>query len=86
MEKKQRKKREISENDLTDVGKMVRLARIQAGFSLRDLSENCGVPYFMISNIENGKAGTTIYTLSRIMSCLDKSIRDGFNDLNSFEM
>jgi ribosome-binding protein aMBF1 (putative translation factor) len=86
MEKKERKKREIPEKDLADVGKMVKLARMQSGLSLRDLSENCGVPYFKISEIENGKTGTTIYTLSRIMSCLDKSIRDGFNDLDAFEM
>jgi len=85
MEKGKRKTREIPPEDLADVGKMVRLARIQAGFSLRDLSANCGVPHFKISEIENGKSGTTIFTLSRIMKCLDKSIRDGFRDLDMWE-
>jgi transcriptional regulator with XRE-family HTH domain len=75
----------IPEKDLEDIGKMVKLARRQAGFSLRELSHYCGVAYYKISEIENGKSGTTIFTLSKIMKCLDKSIREGFKDLGMLE-
>lgn len=83
-----RKKIELTDDyvsELKDLGRAIRYARRESGMSLRDLSTVCGVMHYQISNIENGKIGTTTHTLHRILSALDTTIREVYENLELIE-
>ena len=71
--------------DLTQVGKALRHARNKAGMSVRDLHFESGIYPYMISNIENGKQGTRIATLSKLFECLGVTMSQAFSDLAIYQ-
>ena len=63
----------------------VRRARIIAGFTSAELSEEIGISRPMLSSIENG-AGTSVKTAHRIAAALSKSFEELFDVLSFFEV
>lgn len=56
---------------LIEIGKLIKKARIQKGWSQKDLAEHSGLKQPHISLIEKGKENLTIGTLAKIAKVLD---------------
>lgn len=54
---------------------LLKLARIKAGVSQRELARRAGVPQTMISRIESGKQQPSLPTLSRVLAAIDLDLR-----------
>lgn len=54
---------------------LLKLARIKAGVSQRELARRADVPQTMISRIEAGKQQPSLPTLSRILAAIDLDLR-----------
>ncbi len=72
-------------SELKDLGKAIRYARKKSGLSLRGLSEECGVMFYQLSLIENGKCGTSTHTLHRIVNALNTTVREAYENLEMEE-
>ena len=62
------------------VGSRLRSIRIQRGYSMRALSERCGLSINAISQIERGENSPTVSTLHRLASALDVNIATFFQE------
>lgn len=71
--------------DIKQVGRALKHARNSAGMSVRDLQYESGVYPYMISNIENGKQGTRVATLSKLFCCLGVTMMEAFINLSIYE-
>jgi transcriptional regulator with XRE-family HTH domain len=69
----------VQENRTT-VGKRLRTLRERKGWSLRQLSEKCGLSINAISRIERGENSPTITSLTRLAEALSIPITDFFSD------
>lgn len=74
---------QLEQSDVTnlkepDVGKTIRLLRMDRNFSLRDLSKRCGLSLNAISKIERGEASPTVGSLHQLASALGVQITDLF--------
>jgi DNA-binding XRE family transcriptional regulator len=56
---------------LIEIGRLIKKARIQKGWSQKDLAEHSGLKQPHISLIEKGKENLTIETLAKIAKVLD---------------
>jgi DNA-binding XRE family transcriptional regulator len=56
---------------LIEIGRLIKKARIQKGWSQKDLAEHSGLKQPHISLIEKGKENLTVETLSKIARVLD---------------
>lgn len=65
---------------MPNVGSRLRNFREREGWSLRELSERCGLSINAISRIERGENSPTITSLSRLASALSVPITDFFVD------
>lgn len=62
-------------NDLRcRIGAMIAARRTELGYSLRGLSELCGVSYQNITKIEHGRYNVSIDILGKIADALDTEI------------
>ncbi len=57
--------------DLSVIGKRLRTARLNKGFTQQDLADRCGLTKSMLSKIENGHCPAALATFSRIAKNLD---------------
>ena len=73
------------EQDLKDIGRALRHARVTAGLSMRQLHFETGIFPYLISNIENAKQGTRVETLHRLFNCLGVTIKEAFDNLTLYE-
>lgn len=53
-------------------GKWLREQRLDRGMTLLQFSEECGLSYVTLSNIENGKVNAGIRVLKKLAVALDK--------------
>ena len=60
----------------------VRRARIFAGLTSEEMATRIGLSRPMLSSIENG-AGTTVKTAHKIAKCLDKTVEELFEVLDT---
>ena len=60
------------------IGKRIKSIRKSHGFSMRDLTERCGLSANAISLIERGENSPTVSSLKRLSKALDVSINDFF--------
>jgi transcriptional regulator with XRE-family HTH domain len=54
-----------------DIGKRVKQARMNKGFTQQDLADKCGFTKSLMSKIENGQTASAVATLSNIAKYLD---------------
>lgn len=66
-----------------NVGIRLRTFRERQGWSLRALSDRCGLSINAISRIERGENSPTVSSLTRLSSALNIQITDFFNDRDS---
>lgn len=59
---------------MSDVAKIIRTARLEAGFSLRTLERKAGLSSGVVSRIENGLVSPTVDTLIAITRACDYEI------------
>lgn len=55
-----------------ELGRRIRLARTERGWTLRDLSESCGVSVSQLSSIERGAHLPSVESLAAIASAMDQ--------------
>jgi transcriptional regulator with XRE-family HTH domain len=60
------------------VGEKIKTLRARRGFSLRELSDQCGLSFNAISKIERGENSPTVASLHKIASALEVHITDLF--------
>jgi transcriptional regulator with XRE-family HTH domain len=60
------------------VGEKIKILRAKRGFSLRELSDQCGLSFNAISKIERGENSPTVASLHKIASALEVHITDLF--------
>ncbi|MEJ2485805.1 MAG: cupin domain-containing protein [Anaerolineales bacterium] len=60
------------------VGEKIKILRARRGFSLRELSDQCGLSFNAISKIERGENSPTVASLHKIASALEVHITDLF--------
>ncbi|PWI57866.1 helix-turn-helix domain-containing protein [Sulfoacidibacillus thermotolerans] len=60
--------------DLVVLGRRLREARLNKGFTQQELADRCGFTKSMLSKIENGHSPAALATLSRIAKNLDLSL------------
>ena len=56
------------------IGKIIKKRRQELNLELKDLQDYSGINYASISDIENGKANTTIKTLEKLLDALGMQI------------
>lgn len=71
----------ISEN----VGKRLRIRRIELGYSQELTSEKAGLHPTYIGQVERGEKNLTIESLEKICNALEYPMEDLFFKINSFE-
>ena len=57
--------------DLTIIGKRIKQARLNKGFTQQELAERCGFTNSLLSKIENGQTASAVATLSKIANHLE---------------
>jgi transcriptional regulator with XRE-family HTH domain len=62
------------EQEMLEVGRKIRVRRLQAGLTLQRLARSVGVSQSLISQVERGLASPSITTLRRIAAALDVPI------------
>jgi transcriptional regulator with XRE-family HTH domain len=62
------------EQEMLEVGRKIRVRRLQAGLTLQSLARAVGVSQSLISQVERGLASPSITTLRRIAAALDVPI------------
>jgi transcriptional regulator with XRE-family HTH domain len=62
------------EQEMLEVGRKIRVRRLQAGLTLQRLASTVGVSQSLISQVERGLASPSITTLRRIAAALDVPI------------
>lgn len=70
----------MEETSVPNVGQAIRSFREERKFSLRDLSERCGLSINAISKIERSDASPTVASLHKLASALGVHITDFFTD------
>ncbi len=56
-------------------GNLLRLARVQRGWSQRQLAEAAGVPVSTVARIESGTRQPSLLTISRLLAAADLELR-----------
>lgn len=64
--------------DQFDIGARLKMMRVAASLSQRQLAERAGVPHAQISNVENNRVSPSISTLRKILSGLGVGMADFF--------
>lgn len=57
--------------DLTIIGKRIKQARLNKGFTQQNLADRCGFTKSLLSKIENGQTASAVATLSKIADNLE---------------
>lgn len=70
----------MADTKVPNVGQAIRNLREQHKFSLRDLSERCGLSANAISKIEHGETSPTVASLHKLASALEVHITDIFTE------
>jgi transcriptional regulator with XRE-family HTH domain len=70
----------MADTSMPNVGQAIRTLREQHKFSLRDLSERCGLSANAISKIEHGETSPTVASLHKLASALEVHITDIFTE------
>lgn len=60
--------------------RQLKIARVIAGMTQKELAEKSGVPPRVISQLENGKRNTTVRTLQKLADGLDMELVIDFKD------
>ena len=63
-----------------DIGKKIRLLRIQRGLTQEELGDRCELSKGFISQLERNLASPSIATLTDLLECLGSSLPDFFNE------
>lgn len=62
--------------DYKKVGENIRMARIKAGLSQKELAEMADVNRSALSSIENGKRGISVHRLKKVADALGKDVEE----------
>ena len=65
--------------DKNDLGLLLHQIRISKGLTVRQLGDDSGVSFYMISTIESGKSSPSLFTISRIFNSMGLSIADAYS-------
>lgn len=77
--------REDYSTDKKFIGRVVRYWRTKTKMSLRDLAAVSGVQFWQIQHIESGKAGTTLYTLHKMLKAMGTDVKEAFREFIQME-
>lgn len=65
--------------DKNDLGMLLYQLRVSKGLTVRELGDNSGVSFYMISNIESGKSSPSFFTISRIFNSMGLSVSEAYS-------
>ena len=63
-----------------DIGKKIRLLRIQRGLTQEELADRCELSKGFISQLERNLSSPSIATLMDLLECLGSSLQEFFNE------